>query len=472
MDTRLHLIRAVLAAGAIALSPTLAALSPPPPLPVEVLEDFYEAMNGDDWHRNDGWLDPEVDVCDWYGISCVTEGEEFGGFEWIGYIRLQNNNLHGEFSAELLERMWTYGPAPTPSLELDLRGNEIEGALHRLPLGIRRVRLGYNNFEGELPAVEAGADPSSLEHLHLNNNGFEGQVPASWEALSLVRLDLSNNALEGPAEPAFDALDPAEANLIDLSDNAFAGELPAWITELPLESDFGGIGTINICWTDLSVPDQAMRDWLAERYVGGADFESCLDRERRAIGPEVSGSWFDPQRSGEGFSLMVLENGVPLIYWFTHLSLSRQMWLIGTGKHEDTTLFFPDLLETEGRFRHGHGSVDDPVSRKGEQRMDGVADERLHWQARINYYLGELTQPDDGPIVFGPNPIDFRTDLVRLSELAGTTCDNQSEFQHYSGAWYNPNAPAKDSSSKSCRTIKQSSTGLPTNPTSRVARPG
>jgi hypothetical protein len=29
-------------------------------------------------------------------------------------------------------------------------------------------------------------------------------------------------------------------------------------------------------------------------------------------------------------------------------------------------------------------------------------------------------------------------DYQRLSELAGTSCDNQSDFQQYSGAWYNP----------------------------------
>jgi hypothetical protein len=33
---------------------------------------------------------------------------------------------------------------------------------------------------------------------------------------------------------------------------------------------------------------------------------------------------------------------------------------------------------------------------------------------------------------------NLRFDQRRLSELAGTTCDNQSPFQSFSGAWYNP----------------------------------
>ena len=426
----------ILAAGLLAAA-AVQALSPPPPLPEDALVDFYEAMNGDDWHRNDGWLDPEVDICDWYGITCVTEAPEAGGFEWIGRLELPDNNLRGEFTADLQERMWSQGPA-TPTVELDLSGNDIEGTLHQLPLDTHTVRLGYNRFEGNLPSIEADTGDVSLETLELNNNGFEGPVPSSWEALSLIRLDVSSNALQGTAEPAFGALSPARAGLIDLSDNAFAGELPAWITELPLEPGSGGlIGSINICWTELSASDPTVRDWLAERHVGGADFESCLQRPRRSIGPRVSGSWFDPERSGEGFSILLLENGIPLVYWFTHLSRSRQMWLVGMGRKEETTLFFPDLLRTHGRFAEGHGSANPPISRKGEQRLDGIEDDHLHWSARINYVTGELAQPDE-PIIYAPNPIDWRTDLVRLSELAGTTCDNQSEFQAFSGAWYNP----------------------------------
>jgi hypothetical protein len=428
--------RLLLAAGILAVSSTH-ALSPPPPLPEDVLADFYEAMNGDDWHRNDGWLDPEVDVCDWYGITCVTEGIEFGGFEWVGYIRLPNNNLRGELSAELIDRMDNTGPSPTPSRELDLSGNEISGALPRLPLSTPRIHLRNNELSGPLPPIEPEAVTDALEYLDLGSNRFTGEVPESWEQLALIQLDLSTNLLQGSTTAALRALDPVEAGLIDLSDNGFSGELPAWITDLPLPAD-PNVGSIDICWTGLEIADQDVAEWVSERHVGGPDYDQCLLRSRRALGPEVSGSWYEPGRSGEGYSVMLLDNGVALTYWFTHMSRSRQMWLIGTGRHGESTLHFHDLLRTEGAFNQGHGAAEEPVSRKGELRMDGVADDRLHLTSRINYLTSELAQPDSGPIVFMPNPIDFRTDLVRLSELAGTTCDNQSDFQQYSGAWYNP----------------------------------
>jgi hypothetical protein len=443
----IHKSSALVILGATLLATSAAqALSPPPPLPEETLVALYEELNGDNWTHNDGWLDPDVPICDWYGISCVTEAPESGGFEWIGYIRLADNNLQGQLSESLLERLNGMSAAGVPSIELDLSGNAIGGELPELPVGVPRLILSDNQLEGPLPppsgsTQSSGTSPAPtnrLERLDLSGNQFEGPVPETWESLSLRRLDLSDNRLEGDAEPALDALDPATATFIDLSDNAFSGELPAWVTELPLQPELGAVGTINICWTELSANEPATREWLAERHVGGADFESCLTRERRALDASVSGSWFEPERSGEGYSVMLLDSGVPLVYWFTHLSMSRQMWLIGTGRHDDTTLRVDELLQTEGRFGEGFGSVEMPITRKGELRLDGIADGPLHLSSEVGYSTSDLAQPDIGPIIFLPNPLDFRADLARLSELAGTTCDNQSEFQQFSGAWYDP----------------------------------
>jgi hypothetical protein len=418
----------------LAFGSSLLATSPLADTPdQDLLPLLYDTLGGDNWHRNDGWLDPDVDWCDWYGVICGEESSP-GQFELYA-LELRDNNLAGEMTPELAEVL---ASGVAPEMRLDLRDNSIAGTLYQLPLSTRRVRLGNNRFSGSLPNLDTGTTTGELEYLRLNNNQFEGEIPASWEQLSLLELDLSNNRLDGPVDAAFQAIDADKGKLVDLADNAFAGDLPAWLTELPLESDWAGIGSIDICWTDLSINDPEVYEWVADRHVGGPDFEDCLTRSRRSLGPEVSGSWFEPARSGEGYSVMLLENGTPLVYWFTHLSDSRQMWLVATGRHEDTTLFFDDLLRTEGRFGEGYGESSHPIERKGEQRLDGIADDRLHLSSHINYYVGDLAQPGDGPIIHLPNPIDFRTDLIRLSELAGTTCDNQSEFQQYSGAWYNP----------------------------------
>lgn len=418
-------------AGVLACS-TSVAQSPPPPYGA-LLESLYETLGGDDWHRNEGWFDPEVHWCDWYGVLCRDEDDSG---EWELYaLDLNDNNLSGEITAELAGML--AGDA-APYGRLDLSHNAIEGALPKLPAATGWVRLDFNRFSGQLPPLDGDANTGALSYLELNNNRFEGHVPPSWAQLQVIELDLSSNRLEGSVETAFEALDPQWSQLIDLSDNALSGELPAWVTELPLEPPFPHLGSIDICWTGLTVPDGDTRDWLAERHVGGPDFDACLARSRRSIGPEVSGSWYDPARSGEGFSLMLLEDGTPLVYWFTHIMRGQQMWLIGSGRHDETTLFFDELVRTKGQFGQGFGDVDGPVGRKGEQRMDGVGDDRLHLASRIAYNSTEYNLSTGGVVIFMPNPVDIRTDLVRLTELAGTTCENRSEFQQYSGAWYNP----------------------------------
>ncbi len=67
---RFALLMAVLLPASAALS-----LTPPPPQPHnQLFPMLYEAMGGEHWHRSDGWFDPDVHWCDWYGVTC---GDEF-----------------------------------------------------------------------------------------------------------------------------------------------------------------------------------------------------------------------------------------------------------------------------------------------------------------------------------------------------------------------------------------------------------
>jgi len=60
------------------------------------------------------------------------------------------------------------------------------------------------------------------------------------------------------------------------------------------------------------------------------------------IGPEYSGSWYNPGQSGHGFSMEfgVSEDGSPLaiIYWYTFDTLGNPIFLVGTGKPNGKTL--------------------------------------------------------------------------------------------------------------------------------------
>ncbi len=446
MGIRLHLVHTVLAAGALALSPTLSALSPPPPLPVDVLEDFYEAMNGDDWHRNDGWLDPEVDVCDWYGISCVTEAPQVGGYEWIGRIELPDNNLQGELAAELQERLWTYGPASTPSRELDLSGNAIRGEFNYFPWGTEDVNLSGNLLSGSLPELPAELPEIELERLRLSRNDLEGAVPASWERLRLRRLELADNRLDVGALHAFAAMHGFSQSFLYLNGNRFSEELGEDITAaggLAERGDTNVGAGLDLCYNHFIVDDPEVREWIAARHVGSSDFETCLGRQRVAVDATVSGSWYHPDRAGEGVSLMLLDSGAPLLYGFGFDTDGRQQWLFELGAMGDQWLRWDPLRETRGHFGEGVATDEDYrfVRPTGRFRADRVGEDTL--SLHRHYYDLLACGPwgpgvQSGPGLCPPPLIDDRLDYQRLSRLAGTTCDNGSDYQQYSGAWYNP----------------------------------
>jgi len=65
---------------------------------------------------------------------------------------------------------------------------------------------------------------------------------------------------------------------------------------------------------------------------------SALDGTPPAIGPAHSGSWYQPEQSGHGFSLEFGQqfDGTPLAvaYWYTYDVAGNPIFLIGTGQPE------------------------------------------------------------------------------------------------------------------------------------------
>jgi len=106
----------------------------------------------------------------------------------------------------------------------------------------------------------------------------------------------------------------------------------------------------------------------APAHVGGlieSPTPSAATIEARAlqlplwVGPAHSGSWFDPTRSGEGFTLQILDDGSALAVWFTYPpagSAARQAWIIAQGGRIDgDRIHFETVLTTRGpRFGPGY----------------------------------------------------------------------------------------------------------------------
>jgi hypothetical protein len=134
---------------------------------------------------------------------------------------------------------------------------------------------------------------------------------------------------------------------------------------------------------------------------------------------------------------VLLDSGVSLTYWFSHVSFNRQLWLFSSGSAFESHALFEPALRTRGRFGLGFDNAGVPLSRGADARMDRIESSRLHVELNISYRFEDVLRPDD--VITLPCPIrevGVRSDHLQLSRLAGTTCENQRPTQWMSGAWF------------------------------------
>lgn len=118
------------------------------------------------------------------------------------------------------------------------------------------------------------------------------------------------------------------------------------------------------------------------------------------------GSWFDPDRSGEGFIVQWLASGQILLIWFSFDTEGQPYWILGVGAEEHGRFRFPAMHATRGaRF----GNAFDPSDV-----------ERFAWgelQLQLDCQRGRA---DYDAIVpgFGGGQLD----LSRLTRLQGVLC--------------------------------------------------
>jgi hypothetical protein len=74
----------------------------------------------------------------------------------------------------------------------------------------------------------------------------------------------------------------------------------------------------------------------------------------RPMGPpeipegQLSGSWYDPTHSGEGYVLEVLIDRQVLVYWFSFDPQGNRRWFFGTGEIQGDTMVFSEMFTTLG----------------------------------------------------------------------------------------------------------------------------
>ncbi|MGY6587003.1 MAG: hypothetical protein ACXIUB_01810 [Wenzhouxiangella sp.] len=328
------------------------------------------------------------------------------------------------------------GPEPFLSTNVCLRTRRLDQANEDLAfLGEGR------NLPAEYSALANFHEQLNGEHWLRREGWLAPDVPiCHWAGLScgpqgeLRRVDLSDNQLDGHL-PA-DIFPLPVADFIDLSGNRIDGAPPDQPNQprLPEWNQGERGGGVDLCWNDLSSISPEGEAWLDRYHVGGSAWRDCQQRERRSADPGMSGSWFAPDRAGEGFAVQWLDTGQPLVYQMTFDKQGGQRWLFGLGEVATGGLDWLDLADTRGRF--DQGLVEDGLrTEAGRLRLDRTGEVA----ASVLFTL------PDWPVCGAEAPSDClanrqsrRTDQRQLSRLAGTRCDNQQPQQWMSGLWFDP----------------------------------
>ncbi|MGD2129004.1 MAG: M14 family zinc carboxypeptidase [Lysobacterales bacterium] len=181
------------------------------------------------------------------------------------------------------------------------------------------------------------------------------------------------------------------------------------------------VGSAEFIWSSC---DSGEMDWVLDRDgTGWRTGRMQLSRLTRVAGIEcsdeppppgpvpqrrLSGSWYDPSHSGEGYVLETLSNGDSLVYWFTFDTAGNRRWFFGMGHDDGGTLVFDELFGTAGGV-FGPG-------------FDPEAVELSDWGSL------ELELDCDGGVArFEPLDEAFPAgmlQLARLTTLAGPECEN------------------------------------------------
>ncbi len=62
----------------------------------------------------------------------------------------------------------------------------------------------------------------------------------------------------------------------------------------------------------------------------------------------MTGSWYDPSHTGEGWAIEVLADGRAVVTWYTYDLQGAQMWLIGVGEITGNSIHIDEMLVTQG----------------------------------------------------------------------------------------------------------------------------
>jgi hypothetical protein len=179
------------------------------------------------------------------------------------------------------------------------------------------------------------------------------------------------------------------------------------------------VGSASFIWSSC---DSGAMEWLIDKDGNGRRHGrlSLLRITRvmgldcgRPMGPseieegQLSGSWYDPTHSGEGYVLEVLVDQRAVVYWFSYDPEGNRRWFFGTGEILEDKIVFSEMFTTSGGI---FGDDFDPESVEVEPWGS------LELELQCNFGIARFTPIEAG---FPAGTLN----LERLTFLEGLSCE-------------------------------------------------
>ncbi len=130
-----------------------------------------------------------------------------------------------------------------------------------------------------------------------------------------------------------------------------------------------------------------------------------------SITPGITGSWYNPAQSGQGFNIEVLPNNQIGVYWYTFDQSGNNLWLTGVGVYGGdfpNTASIPLTITTGGFF---------------PPKFDPNAITRNPWgQLTITFSDCNTAQAVWTPTILGSGFGSGSSPITRLTSIAGLSC--------------------------------------------------
>lgn len=180
----------------------------------KALIEFYKAMDGDHWTRNDNWCSDKP-IWEWYGINGCLDHNGFA-CPWVKELWFNCAPINNPTSVKFPESISRMGP-------------------------LFSLAIPVSNIEGEFPAFLGNI--YSLNTMQLAGNNFSGQFPDGLEKLpDLFTFVFEGNQIEGPLPEAFilSCMNKSSypGNNFNIARNRFTGKVPQSIQQHPRFNEF------------------------------------------------------------------------------------------------------------------------------------------------------------------------------------------------------------------------------------------